>query len=163
MKQFSEYKVGDVVKLCEYQDMEEVLGCYSTEEDPVALLSLAECVAKICWLPSPAEMDSWDGLIAIQLYDASGPTEETVLIPMAVLSDDDPHELVLAEDPNDLDNDPDPLAVSLESKRVVRDVGAEHLMIAQLAVETIQNAYRLLRITRTLSLYLYLIRLLICL
>jgi hypothetical protein len=141
MKQFADYKVGDMVKLCEYEDMEEVLSCYPIDEDPVTLLSLAGCVAKICWLPSASELESWDGLIAIQLPDASGELE-TVLIPMAILSDADPSDMILKNDTEDVDNENDPLAISMESKRIVRDVGAEHMMIAQLAVETIQNAYR---------------------
>jgi hypothetical protein len=86
-------------------------------------------------------LESWDGLIAIQLPDASGELE-TVLIPMAILSDADPSDMILKNATEDVDNDNDPLAISMESKRIVRDVGAEHMMIAQLAVETIQNAYR---------------------
>lgn len=142
MKQFSDYKVGNVVKLCEYEEMEEILSCYPTDEDPVTLLSLAGCTVKICWLPSAAELDSWDGLIAIQVYDANVLSEETVLVPIAVLSDETPNEMLLDVQNEEIDNEADPLAMSMESKRVVRDVGSEHLMIAQLAVETIQNAYR---------------------
>jgi len=139
MKQLSDYKIGDVVKLCEYDDMEELLTCYPTEQDPVVLLGLAGLPARIGWLPAQDELDTWDGLIALQLMYQ--PEEETVLVPIAVISDDPVESVVLEAAVAEAN---DPLEMSMESRRVRRDLDSEHMMIVQLAVETIQNAYRLL-------------------
>lgn len=133
MKQLSDFKVGDFAKIVKYNDLEEILMCYPGDMDPMEVLPHSEKEVRICWLPKPEELDDWDGLIAVLLLDGS---DQTLLLPIAVIEDIMPLGLVTEPVDDDL------LPVPKGSPKLVRDVTAEHLMIEQLAAESIQNAFR---------------------
>ena len=118
------FKIGDVVKICPYDDMQELLSCYETDLDPVELLSIAGLPAKVCWLPTEKEMATWDGLIAVSILNEANEAS-THLIPVACI-----------------DELEDEIQIPIQEPIVIRDINSEHDLITQLAVETIQNAYR---------------------
>jgi hypothetical protein len=133
MKQLADYHCGDIVRICEYDDLEELLSCYATEDDdPVRLLSHSGETVKLCWVPDAKDLEHWDGMVAVCTLTSE---PETLLVPIAILID-------VVDEMNSLQIDEIVEESSPKSPIIVRDVLSEKNMIEQLAAESIQHAYR---------------------